>query len=287
MAMRILVSYRGAPRIRGWETGAMVAEAFRRLGHEVHEYARIYETQDWVQNGTLPESYDLILNMECNDPEPQYFELTKIGAKKRAVWHFDTSYYVDQALTHISQYAPDHVFFANSKFREFGWDNTSWLPYAADPRFIRPLSHEKTIDVGLVGSDRPERRTLIDFLEKHGIKAQLISGVFTDDYIDALASCRIVINENPKQGKGLLNMRTFEAPAAGALLLSGDIDHIGEVLSPLESAAYGHMVGAVHACEALLSDPVALIKKSQRGQRRIESDHMYDHRAQEILDVLF
>lgn len=310
--MKILVSYRVAPRIRGWETGSMVAAAFRRLGHDVDEYAREYESNKWLCRGYEDQEmifpyndcpwkeiiewtpdrvhateYDLVLNMECNDPEPQYFELTQVKTEKRAVWHFDTSYYQITAFNHITNYEPDHVFFANDNFRDYHFKNSSWLPYAADPRFFRPLDTEKTIDVGLVGSDRPERRRLIDFLEKNGVRAQLISGVFKEDYIDALASCRIVINENPPAGTGLLNMRTFEASAAGTALLSSD-ECCNAVLIPgSETLIYTNAVSAVDHCRVLLSDPVGLIEMSKRGQGTIRERHMYDHRAQEILDVLF
>lgn len=309
--MRILVSYRVAPRIRDWETGAMMAAAFRRLGHDVDEYAKEYETNRWLCRDYLGDSvfvdnfdqwreeleivpravfnreYALVLNMECNDPDPQYFELIKVRAQKRAVWHFDTSYYSDTALTHIAAYLPDHVFFANANFRDYRLPNSSWLPYAADPRFIRPLNTEKVIDVGLIGSDRPERRTLIDFLDKNDIKAELISGVFRDDYINALASCRIVINENPPAGAGLLNMRSMEAPAAGAVLLSGDPE-ISTVLIPgMSCMCYMNIVDAAEKCQLLLNDPVGLIEIAKKGQHEIRESHMYDHRAQEILDVLF
>ncbi len=297
--MKILISYRAAPRIRKFETGCLVASAFRRLGHDVDEYARVYETWDWLpmnKEGIHPErvfefEYDFMLNLECNDQENQYHEISDpLLAKKRAVWHYDTSYYVSTALSHIAAYKPDHVFFANADYRKYGVANSSWLPYAADPRFLRGLDHAKMIDVGLVGSDRPARRKLIAALKKQNIDAQLISGVFQEKYIDALASCRIVINENPPEGRGLLNMRFTETMAAGSVLLNNDGD--GHVLMDglsegIHFLVYRDIDDLVGKCKYLLNDPVERIEMAKRAQDIVEELHMYDHRAQEILDVLF
>lgn len=304
--MKILASYRGAPRIRGYETGAMVSAAFRRLGHDVDEYAKIYEQRFWhysikkhdgsLHYGSLtvpPDTggkWDLVLNLECNDPNRQYTELTRVSTKKRAVYHFDTSYYVSTALSHIAAYKPDHVFFANADYRKYGVANSSWLPYAADPRFLRGLDHAKTIDVGIVGSDRPARRKLIAALKKQNIDAQLISSVFQEKYIDVLASCRIVINENPPEGRGLLNMRFTEAMAAGSVLVNNDGD--GHVLMDglsegIHFLVYRDVDDLVGKCRYLLNDPVERIEMAKRAQDTVKELHMYDHRAQEILDVLF
>lgn len=306
--MKILVSYRAAPRIRSWETGAMVAAAFRRLGHDVDEYARMYETDKWLCHDAdgnevmrrmtdiddcsytpamvHDHQYGLVLNMECNDPDPQYFELTKVKTKKRAVCHYDTSYYPAQALSNIARYKPNHVFFANSGFRQYGVTNASWLPYAADPRMLRDLDYPKTIDVALVGSDRPARRKLIETMRSDGIKAELISGVFKEDYIDALASCRIVVNENPPEGAGLLNMRSFEVPAAGAMLLTGDPE-IGEVfITAIHAMQYNDPQHACAQAGVFLDNPGTRIGMAERAQKVLQESHMYDHRAQEILDVM-
>jgi hypothetical protein len=312
--MKILVSYRAAPRIRGWETGAMVSRAFRKLGHEVHEYAKEYQTDRWLTNGPhsdvfsltdsiftdmeiaerhiwprdmLKQEYDLVLNMECNDPDPQYFELVGVTTKKRAVWNFDASYYVSTALDHIARYHPDHVFFANSRFMEFGWDSCSWLPYAADSTdHFRPLDGPRPIDVALVGSDRPDRRKLINTLKKAGINAQLISDVFREQYVDALASSKVIINENPAEGRGLLNMRSFEAPAAGAVLLSNDKE-IAEVFTPgMQVLIYSDVEHAIMHCKMLLDYPTERIGLQVAGHFRARDSHTYENRATEILDVM-
>lgn len=298
--VRILVSYRGAPRIRGWETGAMVARAFRRLGHEVDEYARTYEDTKWVARDGMPEvfhpgysdyvrqqSYDLHVYMEMNDPEPQYLNLRNIDADKRVGWFFDTSYYPHQIKNIANAMSFDWVFSANPNFgQDFFGPRTSFLPYAADKEHHwRPLDTSRELSVILVGSDRPERRKLIRTLNKVGVEAHLISGVFKEDYVDALASADIVVNENPPEGRGLLNMRTFEAPAAGALLVCQEGDYIERVLTKGVSVlTYTSPADLVGICKSL--GPEVVYKTRAEGQNRVMEDHTYDNRAQEMLDVL-
>ena len=310
---KILISYRIAPRIRGWETGRMVAKAFVALGHEVDEYAKEYQSGRWLcktpsgldlllePNLLLPDTklsfipenvfmreYDLIVNLECNDPDPQYFELIGVKTKKRCVWHFDTSYYMDVASHHISQYHPDHVFYANSKL-VWNTRNASWLPYAADSRLhVRSPSHAKAYDIALVGSDRPDRRRLIATLQKAGIDARLISDVFKEDYVEALALARIVLNQNPPEGRGLLNMRYFETLAAGSMLLNntGDGDELTGLIPGIHFARYDNEEDLVEKAAYYIRNHDERIKVSCAGHEAFLKGHTYEHRAQEITDVI-
>jgi hypothetical protein len=163
------------------------------------------------------------------------------------------------------------------------------LPYAADAEYhFRPVSFPKKYDVALVGSDRPERRKLIDALQKAGIRAELISGVFKKQYIDALASARIVINENPDAGRGLLNMRFFETLAVGSLLINnmGDGAELTGMMPGIHYLEYKDVDDLINKCRYYLSEHSERIKMSMVGQNACKLDHTYKSRAQEILDVL-
>ena len=41
--MQIIVSYRGVTHVHGFETGACLSRALRRLGHSVYEYGKFYD----------------------------------------------------------------------------------------------------------------------------------------------------------------------------------------------------------------------------------------------------
>lgn len=229
--MKILVSYRGIPQSPGWATGDMVVRALRALGHEAYSYAKYYQQPNWVEGKPYLDDHewDLILYMECNDGDPQYHELAVARARKTACWLFDTSYYSDRCRSLINYFKFDHIFLANPltirDYKTWGYKNVSYLPYACDSKLhMRPLDFPKVHDVVLVGSIRNDRKCLANELALQGIDLKLIGGVFREAYIDALASAKFVINQNPPEGRGLLNMRHFEAQAAGAIIIEQEND---------------------------------------------------------------
>lgn len=287
--MNILVSYRGAPRIRGWETGAMLARAFRSLGHEVDEYAKIYERPEWVanRNDMLSKHYDLHVYCECNDGDAQYLELKDINADRRVAWLFDIAMMADYYRRLVKMMEFDHCFAANLDFayNNFFHCPTTYLPYAADMEFFgRPLDTKKTIDVCLVGSDRPERRDLIAALHKHEINAELISGVFKEDYINTLAASKIVINDLAGGGTNLLSMRTFEAPAAGAMLLQAYTPALNNVMEVgICCDVFTNNASLISACKYFMEKDQQRKTIANNGQFWVSRTHTYNDRAKAIL----
>lgn len=285
--MKILISYRGAPRIRGWETGAMLADAFVKLGHQVDEYAKIYEKPEWVQDRTplFLKEYDLHIFMECNDGDPQYVELKNINAKKRVAWLFDIEMmpkFYSQLVSHMEF---DYCYLANPSFIDTLSCPTGYLPYAADERFRRRLDNTKVRDVCLIGSDRPERRKLIRSLQKDNINAELISDLFKDDYINALASSKIVINDPAGGGGNLISMRLFEAMAAGSYLVQYDLDQLRQVAEPgICCATFNSPESLLENIQLVLKDSNIYERTRASGQFWIMSYHTYINRAKEILN---
>lgn len=283
--MKIILSYRAAPRIRTWETASMAADAFRFLGHEVHEYCKLYESDEWPHKADLSEHYNLSLFFECNDPSPQYLEMRLVNADCRVGCFYDTSYYPQQQLSLIEHLNLDYTFFANPHYVG-RMPRTHWLPYAAGIQHIRNPAGAKLYDVALVGSPRKERKAIIKKLQKAGIDAHLISGVFKEDYVHALASARIVVNENPPAGRGLLNMRCAEAPAAGALLLNNSGDYTERMFEVGKHCfVYEDLDSLVEMCRTLLKDD-AWKTYALAGHDHIITKHTYIQRAKEILEVI-
>lgn len=297
--MKVLVSYRGIPQSPGWATGDMVVKAFRALGHEVYPYAKYYQQNKWVEDrsfGLDDHDFDLILYMECNDGDPQYHELAVTRARKTACWLFDTSYYSDRCRSLVTYFRFDHIFLANPltirEYKVWGYNNVSYLPYACDPELhMRPLSHPKTHDVVLVGSIRDDRVRLQKELAKHGVELKLIGGVFREAYVDTLASTKIVINQNPQEGRGLLNMRCFETPVAGALLLSNDTDFLlqpGDWSTDLRLCFECDDISLLaNQCRGLLADEKTLNGMRQYTQNKVLARHTYIHRCKQLLETVF
>lgn len=293
--MKIVVSYRGAPRIRGWETGAMLARGFRQLGHDVFEYGNIYKTQERLKNAPDNlQDVDLLLYCEMNDADPQYLELKNINARKTACSLYDTSYHQDRYRRLVDYFRFDHLFLANPltihEYKTWGYDNVSYLPYACDRELHgRSLGYPKTMDVALVGSIRNDRMRLIRKLNRLGLTVELVSDVFREEYIDTLASSRIILNQNPRpQGLGLLNMRSMESIAAGDVLFTeaDDLEY------NLKSGFYpvSSMIGYRSPKDLVDILPSILAQYNELrsvGQQEIFKYHTYQNRVLSILQTMF
>jgi len=298
--MRILVSYRGIPQSPGWSTGDMVVKAFRALGHKVFPYAKYYQENRWVDERPPLDRYDwdLILVLECNDGEPQYPELRITRARKKACWLFDTSYHEDRYTLFAKYFGFDYHFLANpltvQEYKVWEFSNVHYLPYACDRDLHgRSLERPKTRDVVLVGSIRDDRLKLARELSILGVDLELIGDVFREDYIDALASAKIVVNQNPMEGRGLLNMRFWEAQAAGAYVLTEreDLSLNAEFITPCIAGSYKGPRDLASQCNSLLCEQDlnqimtnALIHSSQKYAFE---HHTYQNRCETILDTIF
>ena len=287
--IKILVSFRAIPQSPNWATGDFVCEGFRALGHEVFPYGNYYQTKNRLNEKLLDEigPVDLLLFMECNDADPIYWELSNIKTRKKAVWLFDIGMnppFYRQLMEHFKF---DHCFSANKNYLNVLSGCTSFLSYAADQRYFRSLDFPKKRDVVIVGSDRPGRRKLIDQLKKIGLRAEFISGVFREQYIDELAASYITIIDVAGGGQGMLPIRWAEAPAAGSYPIFCDQDAIYHVFQEqiyMENPIY---MFSNETCSYLLSDKNILNKKRQWFQKYIAKKHMYKNRCIQILDTLF
>lgn len=293
--MKILVSYRGIPQSPGWATGDFVVKALRALGHEVYPYAKYYQKNTWVnqdpQFGLDKHEWDLILYMECNDGDRQYHELALARARKTVCWLFDTSYYHDRCKSIVDYFRFDHIFLANPltirEYKVWNYPDVHYLPYACDPELHGRKETPKTCDVALVGSIRDDRVKLQKELAKHNIKLELIGGVFREAYIDALASARIVVNQNPLEGRGLLNMRFWEATAAGAWIITekSDLD-VNPAIEMAPNNSYESIEDLARKCHQCLHEcpkPLEWLVLQNEFLR----EHSYQKRCQQLLQTVF
>lgn len=286
--MKIVVSYRGAPRIRGWETGACLARGFRKLGHEVFEYGNIYESKQRLENSpNINDKFDLWLYCEMNDGDSQYFESKNFKIRKFVCSLYDTSYYSDHLSGLQHHFNFDYQFIANPLDIKY-FPNPYYLPYACDSELhSRLLSYPKTIDVALIGSIRDDRVGLKKELAKYGVQLELIGNVFRENYINALASVKIIINQNPRDGHGLLNMRYWETPAAGSLLFTEGVDMIVNDQTVRGSQWYDDIERLAASCRWFLKETEILQGTCKLAQEDVLSNHTYKNRCQEILKTVF
>lgn len=160
-----------------------------------------------------------------------------------------------------------------------------WLPLAATPSY-RSIPQEKLYDVAFVGYIRDEARArlLSDIASKFSVYH--LSGVFGDEAVRAYCSARVAINIPTRFGDANaydIPMRVWEILATGVPLVTNylaDLDELG-FLSNINYAPYsGNAIAA--AVEWALVHP----EIGELGRQLVEQQHMYQHRAQTVLEWL-
>jgi hypothetical protein len=182
----------------------------------------------------------------------------------------------------------DAVFIAQkdfvSPFRQMGHRHAHWLPLACDPEIHNADSKIRPYDVGFVG------KLGVPGTQRYEILSSVLPKYRTNDYLKyyppremaaVYGQSKIVFNASIN---GDVNMRVFEAMAAGALLVT---DRIGNGLSELFEEGT-HYIGYSTISEALEKIGCFLQKSAERdriaraGQRAVLEHHTFDRRWESI-----
>jgi glycosyltransferase involved in cell wall biosynthesis len=133
-----------------------------------------------------------------------------------------------QSLIRYAQEEPfDLVIFDHTRhharfFAEAGLRNLHWLPaldYGFEPRELRAAPSRPLTFVGQVGRFHPFRRWLLQQVQAAGLPLQVLRGRLAetaDLYADSQVTLNVSLN-------GDLNLRVFEALAAGGFLLTDEL----------------------------------------------------------------
>lgn len=182
----------------------------------------------------------------------------------------------------------DHVFVAQrdlvSAIAATGHSSVHWLPLGGDPgvHFVPRLPRD--IDVGFVGklgTPGTDRHTLLSCVLTRFSTNEIGLPRTPWEMGEIYSRSKIVLN---KSIGGDVNMRVFEALAAGALLVT---DRIGNGLEELATEGV-HYVGydtaeeAVSQIERYLGDDEERTRIAQAGQDLLRARHTYGARFAQI-----
>lgn len=198
---------------------------------------------------------------------------------------------VHQSLDHRLAWVPffDLLFVAQKDYvdevrRAAGHDRVEWLPLAASPTTHTVRGLERTFDVGFVGQRG------LPGSARHETLSRVLSRFASNEWqrfytpvemSHVYGSSRVVINASVN---GDLNMRVFEAMAAGSLLVT---DRIQNGLTDLFSEGV-HYLGysspdeAEAQVAAALSDDVRQRRIAAAGQAAVLDRHTYMHRLETV-----
>lgn len=254
--MRILIAANHYPVA----SGRYMADAFRRLGHEVETIGAEQGNHIWgitvdskhIWNPSVsvdPTPPDLVIVM---DSDPTIWEMVKRHSFKCPV----VVYGVDN---HVRSYESDlfvHQFLAHYHGPAYPVDparaDHSWLPCASDPMFTpSPIAWEdRAYDVACVGVMYPRRQEVIDALKDAGLKVFAATGLLYEEYRAAYWNARISLCVS---AAGDVAQRVFETGRMGCAILTDPLLDFADEETNKALGIYGRMTYTSPAEAAVLA----------------------------------
>lgn len=193
-------------------------------------------------------------------------------------------------------------------FQQAGFTNVQWIPLAGDTE-LHPCSQilpevDFNYDISFVGGWRPEREdTMIALLKKYGSsikigiygpswavktrnqqirKLVIPHAVLGKDMAKVFQKSRINLNRIDVTNYPAANMRFFEIPASGGLMLSSSCPEMSEVFKEFESVVYfKNNFELINKVEYLLNNDSRRMREV--SHQIILNGHTYRHRLEKII----
>lgn len=279
-------------------SGRYIADAFKRLGHDVRTMGEPRGNQIWGMSipdkyiwtptysvpGTPPRHFwepDLVLQ---TDTEVDYAD-SIFPNVRHAIYTVDNHVrYVKKLATWDKQFLAHHDGPAQSVCTDCG---DIWLPCAYDDAAFTPSPipmHERAYDVAMIGVPYERRVKIITRMAEAGLKVYANTGLLYDEYRYAYHNARISLCVS---ACGDVAQRVFETAAMGCTILTdacADFDRLGFV-GGVHGLIYGNDTEAVQGAKNLLAMPVYLDAIANAGQAWARP-HTWMARAQTILDTM-
>jgi len=223
----------------------------------------------WIDSGSSQVEADIgLLDM----PRIAYLIDTHVSPDLRIEMarHFDCTF-----LAHRGQV---------ETFRQAGIRNVSWVPLACHPPLHQTGALERIYDVAYVGSFSNEegqrRRTLLQAIQEHFPNSK-IGRYWPAAMARIYAQSRIVVNACHNRD---VNMRVFEAMAAGALLITDEAEGLEDLFEDgVHLVIYRNDNELRDLVTHYLEDHQARERIAGSGQQLVLQQHTYAHRTAEIL----
>lgn len=268
-------------------SGRYIAEAFRRLGHDVRTLGRstgsevwgvqVNPAHAWTPNGTFTESWP--------DWTPDLIVLAESAFKYHHPVYKDVPHVVWGVDNHVRDYTSEgiaHYFLAHKAVSVQQYNEAvTWLPCAYDPTLHTPSPipySRREYDVALVGVMYPQRAALVEELKAAGFRVFAATGLLYRDYVAAYHNSRVSLCVS---ACGDVAQRVFESAAMDCLVVSDDCADYAALrpdgIARCETAHLAEIISDVLAdsegAKWMLSLSAAWVKP-----------HTWDSRAQVVID---
>lgn len=281
------------------QTAEFAHIALTRMGHRVIAFTPSADAPaDWIRAAPDVDMVELIRGLGA---EPDLFLMVEssVGTpflpRRIAELQIPTGYwmydnYLNFRWNKEAAALFDYVFFAQVNRMElakrYGAHNVTWVPFAADEVFHRDFHLPRDIDIGYVGSITAQKERYFRSLTKAGLKVITNDRYLSyEDIGEFYSRCKLVYNILARRD---MNVRTFEASAAGALVVNQRwIDEgCGMIFTEGENMMFHDFDDAPDIIRPLLADDARRERMAQSAARLVMGAHTYRHRMQTILDTM-
>jgi len=185
----------------------------------------------------------------------------------------------------------DYAFSAQRDFvdvlRRAGHPHAYWLPLACDPALNRRYDLPKRYDIGFIGATGKgyeRRRALLERLGRRYTINDYRRPYTPREMARLYSESRIVFNCSLHNE---VNMRVFEGPASGAVLLTDRIDNgLSELVTDREHVVMYDDDGVLDLADELLHDDALRERIARQGYEHVRAYHTYERRVATLLDVI-
>jgi Glycosyl transferases group 1 len=178
------------------------------------------------------------------------------------------------------------------RFNEWGHAGTFLLPHAVRSNLYKKALEERVFDIGWVGQIQGpiyrRRENLLPQLAKSFKMNQWRRRYNSEELADTYLRSRIVVNIGRDDYQQDANMRTFEAMAGGALLITAlpsELTDLGFVEGQ-DFVGYRQEAEVLGICKHYLNDEYTRSKISQAGRDKVLKHHTYQQRVDYFLEQL-
>lgn len=184
----------------------------------------------------------------------------------------------------------DYTFLAQKRqvpeFVRAGIPNVAWLPLACSPELHEVGPLERIYDVAFVGRPQgdanPRRRNLIDAIAQRFPNSRICQ-CWPDEMARVYAQAKIVVNACVNFD---VNMRVFEAMAAGALLVTDQADGLEDLFDHGKHLIiYRNDEEVFDLIANYLRDDAARERIAENGRALVLFEHTYDRRLAQMLEA--
>jgi hypothetical protein len=185
----------------------------------------------------------------------------------------------------------DHLFICHKDyvphFQRLGYPSVHWMPVGCDPEIHGEVPAERVYEVGFVGraAARASRQQRLTDVERRYKMNDLRRAYPKEELTQIYSRSKIAFNYAANKD---VNMRVFEALAAGALLVTNPMENgIDELLTAGEQyVQYTDEASMFEAIDYYLAHDTERERIARAGQAAVLSRHTYEHRTRDMLAVV-